>query len=472
MCGIAGAIGLSEGATQRALAALRHRGPDGEGVWTEGDVTLGHVRLAIIDPTPASAQPFSTRAGVLVYNGELWNYRDLRARLEARGVEFTTTGDTEVLAQHLAAGLPLEDLDGMFAFAWFERGGEEVLLARDRFGEVPLHVALLQGATAFASERKALLAMGAPPAALWDVPPGAALRVTSAGIASRRSWYEPPIPAPGTAAAIGLPAAGELIRTKLGQGTAARTISDVPVCTLLSGGIDSAAIALHLLAHFPNLVAYTAVFDERSRDLKAARMFARKFGIELREVRVPAPNADDLARVVHEIELPHKAQVEIGWACLRLAERMRADGFKVTYSGEGSDELWASYGFAYHALAAGKDWHAYRRELFVGQARKNFMRANKVFMARSVECRLPFLHFPLVEAALALPIEDVAAGRSRPKAVLQFAYGDLLPDAIVRRPKLAFQDGMGLKDACASAVADPRRYYLAEYARTFGGHHG
>lgn len=450
------------------MAALRHRGPDGEGVWRDGPVTLGHVRLAIIDLTAASAQPFTAGGGALSYNGELWNFRELRETLEQLGASFTTTGDTEVLARALAHNVPLSCLDGMFAFAWATDDG--VLLVRDRFGEVPLHLAITPRGAAFASERKALLAMGVPAGAIFDVSPGEATLLTRDGrIKSATRWYVPPIPPVGDRPARGLSCAGRVVREALEQGTIARTISDVPVCTLLSGGIDSAAITYHLAQRIPGLVAYTAVFNERSRDLRAARQLADTLGIELREVKVPAPTADDLGSVVREIELPHKAQVEIGWACVKLAERIRADGFKVTYSGEGSDELWASYGFAYHALAAGQDWHEYRRDLFLGQARKNFMRANKVFMARSVECRLPFLHYPLVEAALSLPREDVAVGKGRPKAVLQEAYAETLPPSIVSRPKLAFQDGMGLKEACSDAVADPVRFYRAEYARHYGG---
>src|SRR5690606_20503727 len=105
--------------------------------------------------------------------------------------------------------------------------------------------------------------------------------------------------------------------------------------------------------------------------------------------------------VIQTIEQPFKAQIEIGWACLHLARQIAADGYRVTYSGEGSDELWASYGFAYHGIQQ-HGWYDYRRDLFLDQARKNFVRCNKIFMAASVECRLPFLSTPLVEYALSL----------------------------------------------------------------------
>ncbi len=140
---------------------------------------------------------------------------------------------------------------------------------------------------------------------------------------------------------------------------------------------------------------------------------------------------------------------------------MRADGVKVTFSGEGSDELWASYGFAYHALKT-EGWHEYRKALFMSQARKNFPRANKAFMAHGVECRLPFLHPSIPEFALSLPREAVQL-RGRPKAVMQEAFRGLLPDEVVDRPKMAFQDGVGMKAAAACAVGRPVQFYRKVY---------
>jgi asparagine synthase (glutamine-hydrolysing) len=258
------------------------------------------------------------------------------------------------------------------------------------------------------------------------------------------------------------------VRALVGEGVREREIADVPVCTLLSGGIDSAAVAHHLAASFPQLVAYIAVYDKQSRDLRCAREVAEMCGVELVEVPVEVPSADDLARVVGVIEMPHKAQIEIGWACLALARRMHADGFKVTFSGEGSDELWASYGFAYHALKT-QNWHTYRRDLFTGQHRKNFARCNKIFMAHSIECRLPYLNTNLVEYAISLDRNAVQDGKSKPKAVIQEAYAGLLPKSITARPKLAFQDGMGIKRQIAQVLPDPARFYRAEYRTAFRG---
>jgi len=306
-------------------------------------------------------------------------------------------------------------------------------------------------------------AAGLPPAAATWVEPGTVVEIDGSGGMSVERWYD----APAAPAETTLDSAAERMRMEIASGVAERSISDVPVCALLSGGIDSSSVLSHLVSHVPDVVAFVAYRDPKSPDLLAAREVADRLGTELREIAVPAPTADDLSDVVRRIEMPHKAQVEIGWACLHLARSMSADGFKVTFSGEGADELMASYGFSYHGVHK-FGWHAYRKRTFLDQHRKNFARCNKVFLSHGVECRLPFLHTSLVEFALSLP-QSAVASRGRPKAVMSRAYSGLLPDRVVHRPKLAFQDGAGLKGAAAAAVGDPRRYYAAEFKRLVGG---
>jgi len=458
MCGIVGGW-FPE--LKAGIAALRHRGPDAEGCFTQGSLQLGHTRLAILDLEPRSNQPFQRGPLTLVFNGEIWNYESLRAELQARGESFATTGDTEVLAAALLLWGPsaLARLQGMFAVAW-TLDGETLYLARDRFGEVPLHFAK-QNPFGFASELKALRAMGAHSRSCEMLLPGHYAVVTARSFCERVYYDAPTAPALITREQAA-PRLAELIL----EGVAERRASDVPVCTLLSGGIDSAFIAFGLKQWFPQLTAYTAVFEPKARDLRDARATAEFLGIELIEVPIPMPTAADLAGIVRRIEMPNKAQVEIGWPCLKLAERIQADGFKVTFSGEGSDELWASYGFADLAFQA-KGWHQYRKELFLAQARKNFARCNKIFMAHGIECRLPFLSTPLVEFALSLKERVVRDGPNRRKAVLQDALATIMPPAFARRPKIAFQDGLGLKAAIAELLPKPKRYYESEFATAY-----
>lgn len=468
MCGVVAAAGPVD--LSPAVAALAHRGPDGAGLVDVAGIQLGHTRLAIQDPTAAAAQPFRWGPLTLAYNGELFNTVAVRAAVEAAtssGVRWASTGDTEVVAAALAELGPdraLRLLDGMFAVAWTVGDGR-LHLARDRHGEIPLHAHLGQPLVA-ASEVKALLALGRRAgAAVVDVPAGEWWSTEPDGTLTRRRFHtQQTRPVPHTLD-TSVPALAAALATAVDR----RAVADVPVCSLLSGGIDSAAIALELTRHVDDLVCYTARLDPRSRDLRCARDVADQIGVHLVEVAVAPPTADDLSTVIGHIEMPHKAQVEIGWPCLALAAAMRSDGFRVTYSGEGSDELWASYGFAYHGLAKpGADWHRYRRDLIAAQARKNFPRVNKAFMAHGVEARLPFLDPDVVDLALSLPRNAVQDGRSRPKAVLQRAYAGRLPDAVTTRPKVAFQDGMGLKVAIAATLPDPARYYRAEHHRLYG----
>ena len=458
MCGI---VGGWHPDIERGVDALSHRGPDARGIIKLGALSLGHTRLAILDLDPRSDQPFTYGQTRLVFNGEIWNYKELRQELQGLGREFVTAGDTEVVAAALDTwGVEaLPKMNGMFAIAW-AKDDSTLFLARDRYGEIPLHIAK-QRPFFFASELKALKALGCAAQSFDDIQPGHYARVTMTGI-QQIAYYDistrPQVIENG--------AARKELFTLLQNGVTERTISDVPVCTLLSGGIDSAAVAYFLKQSFPALVAYIAVYNPKAADLRAAHQVAEFLSIELRSVRVPLPTTDDLRRVIRVIEMPYKAQVEIGWPCLRLAEVMRADGFKVTFSGEGSDELWASYGFAYHGLKK-QGWHSYRKGLFLSQAQKNFARCNKIFMAHSIECRLPFLNPSLVDFAISLPQSVVQDGKSRPKAVLQDAMRGYLPDAITRRPKVAFQDGMGIKEAIAQAISNPKRLYNVEYSHLY-----
>lgn len=246
MCGVIGALRLSSRDEQvsAGIAAIRHRGPDAESVWMGSHFWLGHTRLAIIDTSSASEQPYRYRDVVLSFNGELWNYKELRAELAGLGCVFATTGDTEVLAAALAVwgedALPR--LEGMFAFAWTSDGGETLTLVRDRFGETPLHVFEGRSFFAFASEVKALRALGVHPAGIRWLEPGTLLRVDRVGRVERARWYELP-DLVSTYDAIVEEDARRLVRGAIAEGALERTISDVPVCMLLSGGIDSAAVA-------------------------------------------------------------------------------------------------------------------------------------------------------------------------------------------------------------------------------------
>ncbi|KKL92200.1 hypothetical protein LCGC14_1887080, partial [marine sediment metagenome] len=372
----------------------------------------------------------------------------------------------------------LPKFEGMFAFAWLNHE-EEVWVARDAFGRCPLHVASDGETWYFASEIKALAAIGmagrtmaVPAGDAWRLHPSPAKRVT---------WTA--LPDPVLTADSAVVAAGKVKRL-LDEGTKARMLADVPICTLLSGGLDSTLITAILAKYNPNITAFHAVFNEDSADLRAARVAAKHIGVRLVEVHIDPLQLDDISNTIWAVETGSKVQVEIALACIPLAKAIRAHGFKAVFSGDGSDELWGSYGFSQMKGRNLTDigWARYRTALFLDQQRRNFIRANKAYMHHGIEVRIPFTHRPLVEYALSLPKAVIAThldlrhndGRERRsmKAVLEAAAEGLLPTELIYRPKLAFQVGTGLREeaarVCGAYGFKASAYYKDEYTRLFG----
>ena len=449
MCGLAGAYALPSFDVAAALERLRHRGPDGSGILDAGPARHGHVRLSLLDLSSASDQPFRYGDAVLTFNGEIWNFRRVRAELETLGRTFRTTGDTEVLAAALDEwGVDaLPHLEGMFAFAWSK--GAKHILARDRFGEIPLYVHRRGNGFAWASERKGL---GRDYPAL-PLPPGAVLDLSTGSLSH---WYA--LPKRRTD--------NRPLELMLEAGVESRLVADAPLCVLISGGIDSCLVLALARRHKADVVAYTAVLDEASPDLAAARRFCREFSVPLQEVRVARPEPADLEAAALAIEIPSKAQVEIAALCIPLARAVGSDGFKACLSGEAADELFGGYGnmCIKGARASDAEWRAIRVAAVDKMARGNFVRCNKAFMAAGVECRLPFIETPLVETVLALSKAECPPGK---KALKSAAQG-IVPPWVVSRQKETFQGGAGMDEAAARAVPDPRAFYRSVIATTYG----
>lgn len=272
VCGIAGWIDFDrdlsfERSTVRSMVAtLANRGPDGEDVWVSRSAVLGHRRLAVID-VPDGAQPMQAEhdgqvLAVLTYNGEVYNYRQLRGELEGYGHRFRTASDTEVvLNAFLQWGADcVERLDGMFAFAIWDDRRRELLLARDRLGIKPLTYAALGSGIVFASEAKAVLAhpqleavvdaeglaellgfVGTPGHAVYrglrEVPPGHVVQVRDNGVTEHRYWA-----LPARQHTEDRVSTVRTVRSLLSSAVESHLVSDVPLCTLLSGGVDSSTI--------------------------------------------------------------------------------------------------------------------------------------------------------------------------------------------------------------------------------------
>lgn len=374
MCGIAGLTGPRDpGALQFMLDAIAHRGPDDEGqCWVDtgsGWVGLGNRRLAVLDLTSAGHQPMAADDNLLAYNGEVYNFRTLRRELEGSGVAFESGSDTEVVLQVLSrhGALGLKRLNGMFALAYWDADRHELLLARDRFGMKPLYYRQVGGRLMFASEAKCLFAAGAPAelemAALgaylsfgWvpgsrtmyrdvvELPPGHVLRWRAGEVTVECFRDTVPAPEPGMQPQT---AAREL-QSSLRDAVRRQMVADVPVGVLLSGGLDSSAIAALAAAEAQGPVrAYTIAFrpedarlEQSSDDARCARLIADRFGLELEEFVVSPSVADLLEGVAWHLDDP----VADPAAILTLViSRAAASQVKVLLSGHGSDELFGGY---------------------------------------------------------------------------------------------------------------------------------
>jgi asparagine synthase (glutamine-hydrolysing) len=380
MCGILGAVGR-ESADPRArefarsgLAALAQRGPDGSGIEWGETWMLAQTRLAILDLTDHAAQPMADARGRwLVFNGEIYNFRELRRELEAEGVRFQSTGDTQVLLEALGhwgvAALPR--LRGMFAFAWLDPARRELLLARDRYGVKPLVFERMPGGVRFASDLFALdalaggrrvreidaaavrryLMLGYVPApfTIWKGPqklrPGHYLSVrwsdaAAPEIAERCYWSPAELPPASTG-----PAPDLYPRFKQGLRDAVRSrlVSDVPVGILLSGGVDSSLVAA-AYAEEPghDIPSFTMGFEDGAADERPyARSVADELDLAHEEFTAEAHDvAGEFAALWSAFDEPFADSSAMPTMTLCRGVRRKV---KVVIGGDGGDEVWCGY---------------------------------------------------------------------------------------------------------------------------------
>ncbi len=389
MCGIAGCYQQADGQKLVDIMTDRiaHRGPDSAGTWSHDtdrvSAQLGFRRLSIIDLSSAADQPLRKDGLTIVYNGELYNYKALRAELQGFGVRFRTSSDTEVVleAWRRWGAEALGRFRGMFAFALVDERTGDLVLARDPFGIKPLYYLPRGGGVVFASELKSLVAaVGAElriePGALiasmlyyWlpeqrcsidgvrKLPAGSWALITPDGNVSARQYWQ--ITDVAARAAAGPPAD---LRAVVEESVAAHLVSDVPISSFLSGGLDSSIVTV--LAHQanPGIDAYTITFRPEDQRLEAmpddavyARKVAARYGISLHEIEIEPDIVDMLPRIVDVLDEPIGDPAAIN--TLLMCEAAHERGVKVILSGMGADELFGGYRKHLACVLAGR----YRR---------------------------------------------------------------------------------------------------------------
>jgi asparagine synthase (glutamine-hydrolysing) len=372
MCGIAGYLLRKEPAREelvRAMCAqIRHRGPDDEGVYVAGGCGIGMRRLSIIDLSTGH-QPVSNEDGTVwvVFNGEVYNYQELRADLIARGHRFRTNSDTETLVhlyeEHGAEGLAL--LRGMFAFCIWDAPRRKMLLARDRFGKKPLYYAVLPEGLYFASELKCLRAAGVPleedrealrlyfqfgyiadPYTAFrgvrKLLPGCWIEYSMDGSMREGRYWRMPEFQPGEAARIGEEATRARLREGFDEAVRLRMIADVPLGAFLSGGIDSSLVVASMAKQSAEPVkTFSIGFEEaKYNELEYAAMVAKQYRTEHHEILVKPDSVDLISKLAWHFDEPFADSSAIP---TYIVSEFAARHVKVALSGDGGDEFFAGY---------------------------------------------------------------------------------------------------------------------------------
>jgi asparagine synthase (glutamine-hydrolysing) len=372
MCGIAGFF-LRDGNASRAVLQamcdqIRHRGPDDEGLHVEARCALGMRRLSIIDLSTGH-QPMGNEDGSVwvVFNGEIYNYQELRKELLSQGHRFETNSDTETLVhlyeQHGVAGLGR--LRGMFAYAVWDAQRQRLLLVRDRFGKKPLYYAALPQGIYFASELSSLRAAGVPLdidrealrlyfqfssipdphtafRAIRKLPPGCWLSCEADGTIHQERYWRLPPPAEGPAPGVSETEMRERLRAKFDEAVRIRMMADVPVGAFLSGGIDSSAVVASMALQSSEPVrTFSIGFEEAAyNELPYAALVAKKYRTEHHEMVVRPDSVSLVGKLIRHFGEPFADSSAIP---TYIVSEFAARDVKVALSGDGGDELFGGY---------------------------------------------------------------------------------------------------------------------------------
>jgi asparagine synthase (glutamine-hydrolysing) len=475
MCGIVGVFNLKtdgEKLRQEVLAMsrkLRHRGPDWSGIFACDKAILAHERLSIVDPQSGGQPLFSPDKNfVLSVNGEIYNHQDIRAKYKDT-YEFQTQSDCEVI-------LPLfrdkgkdflEDLNGIFAFAVYDRASDRYLIARDHMGIIPLYIGWDKFGNFYtASELKALEGVCNK---IQEFLPG---HYWLSDEGEMKPWYRRDWSSFETvehnATSI------DELRAALEASVKRQLMTDVPYGVLLSGGLDSSVISAIAKkfasrrvetndlkeAWWPSLHSF-AVGLKDSPDLAAAKKAADHIGTIHHEIYFTIQEAlDALKDVIYHIETYDVTTVRASTPMYLMARVIKSMGIKMVLSGEGADEIFGGYLY-FHKAPSPRAFHEETVRKLGKLHLYDCLRANKSLAAWGVEGRVPFLDKEFMDIAMRLnPKDKMTAEGKIEKWVLRKAFEDYLPKSIAWRQKEQFSDGVGynwidtLKAMTSKAVSD------------------
>ncbi|MBO7606617.1 MAG: asparagine synthase B [Paludibacteraceae bacterium] len=483
MCGIVGIFNI-EGRTQemrpkalRMSQKIRHRGPDWSGIHVGKSAILAHERLSIVDPKSGKQPLFSSDGKqVLAVNGEIYNHRDIRARYNGK-YEFQTGSDCEViLPLYREKGINfLEDLSGIFAFALYDEKKDELLIARDPIGVIPLYIGKDADGTVYcASELKALEGFCESyepflPGHYYWSKEGKMTRWY------KRDWesYE---------AVKDNEADIATLRDALEKAVKRQLMSDVPYGVLLSGGLDSSVISAiakkfaknrvetddQKEAWWPQLHSF-AVGLKGAPDLAKAKEVADHIGTVHHEINYTIQEGLDAIRdVIYHIETYDVTTVRASTPMYLLARVIRSMGIKMVLSGEGADEIFGGYLY-YNKAPDAKAFHEETVRKLGKLYLYDCLRANKSLSAWGVEGRVPFLDKEFLDVAMRTnPSAKMCPGTTMEKRIVREAFADMLPKEVAWRQKEQFSDGVGyswidtLKQITSEAVTDEQMAHAAE----------
>jgi asparagine synthase (glutamine-hydrolysing) len=394
MCGVVGYLNCNDApasvrVVERMSRAVSHRGPDGDCTWVEGSIAFGHRRLSIIDLSSAAAQPMLSADGryVISYNGEVYNFRELRAELQASGCLFRSVSDTEVVVEAFAkwGADAIRRFNGMFAFALWDRKERKLLLARDRFGIKPMYFAQVSNVVLFGSEVKGLLAHGAlKPAIDLEglgeyltfqnfftsktlfknvdlLPPGIIMEIASDGRTAIKRYWDFHFSDNDEGSSDSLV---EALDHALLNAVSRQLVSDVPVGSYLSGGMDTGALTAIAAKQITNLCSFTVGFDLTSAsglelgfdERRSAEQMSYLFRTEHYEMVLKAGDMERaMGDIVWHLEEPRVGVSYPNFYAAKLASRFG----KVVLSGSGGDELFAGYPWRYWRSVTGDSFDHY-----------------------------------------------------------------------------------------------------------------